>query len=197
MKKPELQQNEILVALLTDKEMRPYWLILMPHDFDGANWETQMRRAAEVDGDLPNRIEQAMLWANHRDQFQQDWYWSNETHHPESGWAWYQSFGYGSQNTDRKDNEFRARAVRRVYLSDLEDTRPAYAILQEGGSSTEGPYLALFDSQEDANKVRKDCAEGAYRTTAPVEVPTALADHPSFCDVVSALVQADFEYPET
>jgi hypothetical protein len=59
-------------------------------------------------------VEQALLWANHRDQFQKDWYWSNETHHSESGWAWYQLFSYGDQIYGLKYGECRARAVRRL-----------------------------------------------------------------------------------
>ena len=73
-----------------------------------------MEWAKSIGGDLPNRIEQAMLWANHRDQFQKDWYWSNETHHSESGWAWYQNFNNGNQNNNNRNNELRARAVRRL-----------------------------------------------------------------------------------
>lgn len=67
-----------------------------------------------IGGDLPNRIEQSMLWANHRDQFKKDWYWSNEQHYTESGRAWYQYFTNGSQYNYHKDNEVRARAVRRL-----------------------------------------------------------------------------------
>ena len=55
-----------------------------------------------------------MLRANHSDQFKNDWYWSNEAHESESGWGWYQIFGNGSQYYGLKDDEFRARAVRRV-----------------------------------------------------------------------------------
>lgn len=74
-----------------------------------------MNWAEQQGGELPNRIEQSMLWTNHRDLFQKDWYWSNETHHSNTASAWFQTFTYGYQYTDRKDlNLCRARAVRRL-----------------------------------------------------------------------------------
>ena len=70
--------------------------------------------AKDQAGDLPNRVEQAMLWANHRDQFQKDWYWSCEA--PESGWAWFQDFRDGGQLSCYRNDELRARAVRRLII---------------------------------------------------------------------------------
>ena len=87
---------------------------LLPGDNDDDTYEAQMEWAKSIGGDLPNRIEQAMLWANHHDQFKQDWYWSNEIHHSESRWAWYQRFGSGLQTSSKRNNKLRARAVRRV-----------------------------------------------------------------------------------
>lgn len=73
-----------------------------------------MAWAKSIGGDLPNRIEQAMLWATHRDLFQKDWYWSNEKHASGSGFAWYQRFSYGTQDYDAISYKLRARAVRRL-----------------------------------------------------------------------------------
>jgi len=75
-----------------------------------------MEWAKRIGGDLPSRIEQAMLWANHRNQFKKDWYWSNETHHTESGWAWCQGFHHGCQDDLHDSYELRARAVRRLII---------------------------------------------------------------------------------
>ena len=107
--KPELKEGEVYVGRIND-----YHVILWPGDNDDANWKAQMAWAKSIGGDLPSRIEQAMLWANHRDQFQKDWYWSNETHHAEPCWAWYQSFYDGHQDDYHKLDELRARAVRRL-----------------------------------------------------------------------------------
>lgn len=71
--------------------------------------------AKEIGGDLPNRIEQAMLFAHFKDQFKPDWYWSNTTVDVYDAYAWLQDFGYGSHHNDLKDGyDFRARAVRRL-----------------------------------------------------------------------------------
>jgi hypothetical protein len=109
-----LEKGEIYIGSIGDKSGDLYHVILLPGDNDDANFEAQMEWAKSIGGDLPTRIEQAMLWANHRDQLKKDWYWSNETHHSASGYAWFQSFSYGHQILNHKTNELRARAVRRL-----------------------------------------------------------------------------------
>lgn len=111
---PELSEGETYIGCIGDALGNLHHVILLPGDNDDATWEAQMEWAKSIGGDLPNRIEQAMLWTNHRDLFQKDWYWSNETLHSESGWAWYQDFSYGTQSYDPMYDELRARAVRRV-----------------------------------------------------------------------------------
>jgi hypothetical protein len=111
---PPLTDGEIYVGCIGDAAGVLHHVILLPGDNDDATWEAQMEWAKSIGGDLPNRIEQAMLWANHRDQFQKDWYWSNEMHHSESGWAWYQLFSNGYQDGLLRYGELRARAVRRL-----------------------------------------------------------------------------------
>lgn len=114
---PELSEGETYIGCIGDALGNLHHVILLPGDNDDATHESQLEWAKSIGGDLPSRIEQAMLLANHRDQFKKDWYWSNEIHHAESGWAWYQDFLYGSQSITRKSNEFRARAVRRVPIN--------------------------------------------------------------------------------
>ena len=111
---PELAEGETYVGAIGDAAGKLYHVILLPGDNDDVTWEAQMEWAKSIGGDLPSRIEQAMLWANHRDQFKKDWYWSNETRHSESGWAWFQFFDIGRQGCRHKGYEFRARAVRRL-----------------------------------------------------------------------------------
>ncbi|MFD1558305.1 DUF1566 domain-containing protein [Paraburkholderia silviterrae] len=112
---PPLSEGEVYVGAIGDKNGDYYHVILLPGDHEcdthaGANdW------AKSIGGDLPNRIEQSMLWANYRDQFKQDWYWSNETYHRNDAYAWYQIFFDGSQSYRHRDNvDCRARAVRRL-----------------------------------------------------------------------------------
>ena len=109
-----LRTGEIYVGCIGDVAGNLHHTILLPGDSDEAPWSTQMEWAKSIGGALPNRIEQAMLWANHRDQFKRGWYWSNEQHHSEPGWAWCWYFDYGGHHYYYRGAELRARAVRRV-----------------------------------------------------------------------------------
>jgi hypothetical protein len=113
---PLLNEGEVYVGAIGDKNGDFYHVVLLPGDNDDATFDKQLAWAKGIGGDLPTRIEQAMLWAGFRDQFQKDWYWSNETHHRESGWAWYQYFDYGHQNYGDMLTHCRARAVRRLVI---------------------------------------------------------------------------------
>ncbi|MCA3235957.1 MAG: DUF1566 domain-containing protein, partial [Cupriavidus sp.] len=111
---PPPSEGEIYIGAIGDKNGDFHHVILLPGDNGDATWQAQMDWAKSIGGDLPNRVEQAMLWANFRDQFQKDWYWSNEVHHRESGWAWCQNFDGGCQGCLHQSYELRARAVRRL-----------------------------------------------------------------------------------
>ena len=111
---PELADGEIYVGCIGDAAGNLHHVILLPGDNDDATHEAQLEWAKSIGGDLPTRTEQAILWANHRDQFKKDWYWSNEVPHAESGWAWCQNVDGGYQIITPKNYELRARAVRRV-----------------------------------------------------------------------------------
>lgn len=114
---PPLAEGEVYVGAIGDKSGDFHHVILLPGDNDDAPWAQQLEWAKSVGGDLPNRVEQAMLWANHRDSFQKDWYWSNETHHEYDAYAWFQIFLSGTQSSFHKDNDnCRARAVRRLSI---------------------------------------------------------------------------------
>ncbi|WP_176076889.1 DUF1566 domain-containing protein [Burkholderia dolosa] len=111
---PPLAEGEVYVGAIGDKNGDFHHVILLPGDSDEATWQEQLDWAKRIGGDLPTRVEQAMLWANHRDLFESDWYWSNETHHRDSGCAWYQGFDDGYQDDYPKGAALRARAVRRL-----------------------------------------------------------------------------------
>jgi hypothetical protein len=115
LKLPPLAEGELYIGAIGDAAGNLHHVILLPGDNDDAPWQDAMDWAKSIGGDLPTRIEQAMLWANHRDQFQEDWYWSNETYEHDSASAWFQYFNYGYQGSYRKDGSYcRARAVRRL-----------------------------------------------------------------------------------
>ena len=117
--KPELNEGEIYEGEIYVGRINDEHIILLPGDKDCTTWKKAMNWAKKAGGDLPNRIEQSMLWAGFKDQFQQDWYWSNETHHVYDAHAWYQHFDNGTQTSTRKDGyHCRARAVRRVKIGE-------------------------------------------------------------------------------
>ncbi len=111
---PPLADGEIYVGAIGDAQGNLHHVILLPGDNGDDNWQTQKEWAASIGGDLPTRVEQAMLWANHRDQFKKDWYWSNEQHHSAAGFAWCQHFRDGYQYSTHQGLQLRARAVRRL-----------------------------------------------------------------------------------
>ncbi|MBU7436485.1 DUF1566 domain-containing protein [Paraburkholderia fungorum] len=113
---PPLAEGELYIGAIGDKTGDVYHVILLPGDSDDATFEKQLEWAKSIGGDLPNRIEQAMLFANFRDQFERDAYWSNtlDTDPGYSGWAWCQYFHYGHQSYSHTDYKLRARAVRRL-----------------------------------------------------------------------------------
>ncbi|KVV22337.1 hypothetical protein WK80_22375 [Burkholderia multivorans] len=111
---PETAEGEIYVGLLGDRDGNAYHLVLLPGDDGERNWKDSKEWAASIGGDLPDRLEQAMLWANCRSEFKRDWYWSSEAEG--SGWAWCQFFLYGGQYHGAQSTRFRARAVRRLSI---------------------------------------------------------------------------------
>ena len=111
---PPLSEGEIYIGAVGDRNGDFHHVILLPGDNGDATWQAQMDWAKSIGGDLPSRVEQAMLWANFRDQFQKEWYWSNEVHHRESRWAWCLHFLNGYQDDNSQGYELRARAVRRL-----------------------------------------------------------------------------------
>ena len=96
-------------------------LILGPQ-LPESNWKDAQKKAAAVSVDghddfrLPFRKEQALLFANVADQFQERWYWSCERHADFDGYAWMQYFEDGNQGYDDVDDEFLACAVRVIPL---------------------------------------------------------------------------------
>ncbi|MBR8151040.1 DUF1566 domain-containing protein [Burkholderia vietnamiensis] len=109
---PPLAEGEIYAGAIGDKNGDFHHVILLPGDNGAAPWKDQLEWAKSIGGDLPTRVEQALLFANCRDAFERDWYWSNEA--DGDRWAWYQTFNTGGQDDDPQGTQLRARAVRRL-----------------------------------------------------------------------------------
>lgn len=108
-----LAPGETYIGSITNADGTGHHIVLLP-GYVEKSWEEAMCWAASIGGDLPNRIEQAMLYANHAERFEKRAYWSNQKHATDVGFAWYQYFDYGYQTFSTQDYELRAVAVRRL-----------------------------------------------------------------------------------
>jgi hypothetical protein len=109
----ELNEGEIYVGIIGTPNGEANHIILLPGDHEEANWDDSMEWAKSIGGDLPDRVEQALLFKHLSDQFQKEWYWSNTQHASYESFAWCQGFSNGDQYSFNKINPLRARAVRR------------------------------------------------------------------------------------
>lgn len=114
-----LTPGERYAGIIIGKDGEPsYHLVLLPGQADDITWDKAMEWASWQVGDavasLPTRREQALLYANLKDEFEERSYWSCEAH--ESGWAWSQHFLNGLQYGSTRNTELRARAVRRLVI---------------------------------------------------------------------------------
>ena len=113
---PQLNEGEIYAGAIIKPDGTGHHVILIDGDNDDADWNTQMEWAKSIGGDLPDRVEQSLLFKHLKDRFQPAWYWSNTQHASYSGYAWYQGFYGGNQNDGSTNGKLRARAVRRVAI---------------------------------------------------------------------------------
>ena len=111
---PELNPGErYLGAIISADGSKRHHVILLPGEIKEATWNKAMEWAAGIGGDLPDRVEQALLFVCMKDEFKPNWYWSNTQHASASLNAWLQYFDYGYQYNCYKNTGGRARAVRR------------------------------------------------------------------------------------
>jgi len=114
--KPDLNEGEIHAFSIALSNGAIEHVILLPGDSDDASWDEQMAHAKSIGGDLPDRAELALLYKYLPEQFKKEWYWSNTQHSDDSVFAWYQSFDNGLQVSSRKNDQLRARFVRRSVI---------------------------------------------------------------------------------
>ena len=112
----DLRKGEFYAGLILSEDGTPHeHLIGMPGTFTGT-WDDAMAWAASIEGHLPTRREQSLLFANCKGQFDPSYYWSCEQHAGFAGYAWSQYFYDGDQNYYYKSASGRARAVRRLKI---------------------------------------------------------------------------------
>lgn len=113
---PELKDGEIYAGAIIAPDGTGHHVILLDGDHDDADWDASMAWAESIGGDLPDRVEQALLFKHLSDRFQKEWYWSNTQPSCYSDFAWCQDFSYGGQDTSHKGDELRARAICRSII---------------------------------------------------------------------------------
>ena len=113
----ELRPGEHSAGIITGKDGElSYHVILIDGDLKDVAWANAKELAANAGGELPTRREQALLYANLKEQFQGAAYWSCEEYASDSGYAWFQIFNCGGQYNANKFSELRARFVRRLHI---------------------------------------------------------------------------------
>jgi hypothetical protein len=111
-----LQEGDRYAGLIIGEEDEvSYHLILLPEEADDLNWKDAKKWAEKIGGVLPTHREQALLYANLKEEFQSAWYWSGEQYSDER-YAWCQDFSDGGQSLSRTYGCLRARAVYRAPL---------------------------------------------------------------------------------
>jgi len=112
---PKLAKGEKAVGVIISADgKRRYWLILLPGDAAPASWGDQTLWAKKQGGELPDRVEGALLFAVMKNEFKEERYWTRELRAADSDYAWYQRFSTGTQGYTSKSIKLRARAVRRM-----------------------------------------------------------------------------------
>jgi hypothetical protein len=82
------------------------------HDHPAAEWAAGLDIDGHNDWYLPARREAALCYATVPELFEKAWHWTSTQYSPFN--AWLQTFNDGSQDTNHKNLELRARAVRRT-----------------------------------------------------------------------------------
>ncbi len=113
---PALKKGEHYAGVLLQAGKPVHHLILLPGEKAEVAWTAAQAWAKQRGGELPTRREQALLFANAKEHFQERYYWSGEQLADNGDYAWYQHFGDGLQDYGHKDGSLRARAVRRLVI---------------------------------------------------------------------------------
>lgn len=114
-----LQQGEIYAGIVLGKNGEgDHHLFLLPAKTSPISWDAANKWAESVGGSLPTRNEQAILYGNLKNEFEERWHWSCEQHADGSDYVWVQYFDNGFQLYSLKSDEYRARAVRRVLIQE-------------------------------------------------------------------------------
>lgn len=112
---PSMKPGEGYAGVLVDKDGRTTaHLVEIAVRAEEGTHEAQTAWAKSAGGELPDRQESALLYANRKHAHQSRYYWTRETVAGTAEFAWVQYFGDGDQAHDLKGRKYLACAVRRV-----------------------------------------------------------------------------------
>lgn len=114
----ELQEGERYAGtvLYVIGQVKHHLVLMAPRHENRCNWSDAMAWAQEVGGSLPDRQEQALLFANCRPFLKPAWYWSCQEYESDASCAWRCYFGNGYNSARRKNALGAAVAVRRIEI---------------------------------------------------------------------------------
>ena len=114
-----LQPGERYAGMVLDEAGQPKHHLILMAQRPGKElaWQPAMDWAASVGGTLPDRQEQALLYANCKPHLDPTWHWSCQTHDNDASYAGLCYFSHGNQHNLRKSFEGSAVAVRLIPLN--------------------------------------------------------------------------------
>jgi hypothetical protein len=98
---PTLAHGELYAGLVLE-DGAWHHVVKLAGESSPVGWKKAQEWAKEKGGELPSRSEQALLYANLREEFRKDWYWSGTPSADDEGYAWCQGFGNGGQGCSHK-----------------------------------------------------------------------------------------------
>ena len=168
-------------VLAPDGSTRHHLILLAARPEQDLNWQAAKDWATSMGGELPDRQEQALLFANCKALLPARACWSGEEHAEDASYAWYCHFGYGYQDSGHKSWEWSAVAVRRSILEPFNPSAPAPAPQQAAGTgSTEALSAAQVKvirtrlARWELDHLRKLAAQQAEQLDAASERIEAL-----------------------
>lgn len=110
-----LRDGEHYAGIILGKDGQPdHHLVLLPGDAADVSWSAASEWATRSGGELPNRRELALLFANLKEEFERAWYWSCEPYESRHHLVWGQNFTSGIQTIYGRPFRAHARAIRRI-----------------------------------------------------------------------------------
>lgn len=112
----KLADGEKFVGFILSADgAKKHAIILLPGEKQDVSWQQAKDWAKSIGGDLPDRVESALLFNTLKSEFSENCYWTNEAYG--SSGAWVQYFSDGDVNCSYVYGYgFRARAVRRLAI---------------------------------------------------------------------------------